>query len=101
MTNTQWPEVDGKNSSLKHVTRKEVYDLQQERAAYDEFYRKLAYVPDDFPEYKLQSKNVKKWALCPTSKSGYGKNSFNNCNNFIFKIKINHSEQILMIKFHI
>ena len=60
MTNTQWPEVDGKNSSLKQVTRKEVYDLQQERAAYDEFYRKLVYVPDDFPEYKLQSKNVKK-----------------------------------------
>ena len=55
-----------------------MYDLQQDRTAYDEYYRKVAYVPDDFPVHKLQEKNVKKWALCgvystDTIRQGYGK----------------------------
>ena len=78
MTSTQSPEVDGKNSSTTKISLKEMYDLQQDRTAYDEYYRKVAYVPDDFPVHKLQEKNVKKWALCgvystDTIRQGYGK----------------------------
>ena len=81
MTSTGLPEVDGtRNSSTTKISLKEMYDLQQDRTAYDEFYRKVAYVPDDFPEHKLQDKNVKKWALCgiystDTIRHGCGKNS--------------------------
>ena len=80
MTSTQLPEVDGKNSSTTKISLKEMYDLQQDRTAYDEYYRKVAYVPDDFPVHKLQEKNVKKWALCgvystDTIRQGYGNNS--------------------------
>ena len=80
MTSTRLPEVDGKNSSTTKISLKEMYDLQQDRTAYDEYYRKQAYVPDDFPIHKLQEKNVKKWALCgvystDTIRQGYGNNS--------------------------
>ena len=66
MTSTQWPEANGKNSSSKPFSLKDMRDLQKDRIAYDEFYRKVAYVPDDFPIYKVVEKNVKKWALCGT-----------------------------------
>ena len=57
-----------------------MYDLQQDRTAYDEYYRKQAYVPDDFPIQKVQEKNVKKWALCgiystDTIREGYDNNN--------------------------
>ena len=72
--------VDGKNESTTKISLKEMYELQQDRTAYDEYYRKQAYVPDDFPIHKLQEKNVKKWALCgvystDTIRQGYGNNS--------------------------
>ena len=80
MTSTRLPEADGKNSSTTKISLKEMYDLQQDRTAYDEYYRKQAYVPDDFPIHKLQEKNVKKWALCgvystDTIRQGYGNSS--------------------------
>ena len=57
-----------------------MFDLQQNRTAYDEYYQKMAYVPDDFPIHKVLEKNVKKWALCgiystDTIREGYGNNN--------------------------
>lgn len=112
MTSTRLPEVDGKNSSTTKISLKEKYDLQQDRTAYDEYYRTLAmlnhrlhllkvktrpvpggYVTDDFPMQKVKEKNVKKWALCTTystdtTREGYGKNSMKNHTNCTFEIKI-------------
>ena len=82
MTSTRLLEVDGKNSSTTKISLKETYDLQQDRTAYDEYYRAVmwlaGYVPDDFPMQKVKEKNVKKWALCgvystDTIRQGYGK----------------------------
>ena len=84
MTSTRLPEVDGKYSSTTKISLKETHDLQQDRTAYDEYYRAVmwlaGYVPDDFPMQKVKEKNVKKWALCriystDTIREGYGKNS--------------------------
>ena len=88
MTSTRLPEVDGKNSSTTKISLKEMYDLQQDRTAYDEYYRAVmwlaGYVPDDFPMQKVKEKNVKKWALCgiystDVIRQGYRKYSTNDC----------------------
>ena len=80
MTSTRLPALDGKNSSKTKISLEEMFDLQQNRTAYDEYYRKMAYVPDDFPIQKVLEKNVKKWALCgiytsDTTREGYGNNN--------------------------
>ena len=91
MTSTRLPEIVGKNSSTTKISLKEMYDLQQDRTAYDEYYRKQAYVPDDFPKHKLQEKNVKKWALCgiystDVIRQRYGKYSTKDCTTCNFAI---------------
>ena len=58
MTSTRLPEVDGKYSSTTKISLKETHDLQQDRTAYDEYYRAVmwlaGYVPDDFPMQKVK-----------------------------------------------
>ena len=93
MSSTRLLEVDGKNSSTTKISLKETYDLQQDRTAYDEYYRAVGYVPDDFPMQKVKEKNVKKWALCriystDTIREGYCKNSIKNHTNCKFEIKM-------------
>jgi len=97
MTSTRLPEVDGKYSSTTKISLKETHDLQQDRTAYDEYYRAVmwlaGYVPDDFPMQKVKEKNVKKWALCriystDTIREGYCKSSIKNHTNCTFEIKI-------------
>ena len=69
-----------------------MFDLQQNRTAYDEYYQKMAYVPDDFPIHKVLEKNVKKWALCgiystDTIREGYGNN-----NKLLYKLPIQNNK---------